>query len=332
MQPVVLMQLAAGPAGTALAQQRARALDRHQAAENPEQHDVAQRNRQLDLAEPPEQENSHTPTTEPASPPSSRIKPILKSTLPRRQWAMHPGQRSADQLVGRGGHRNGGRHADEDQQRSQQKPAADPEHPRQKPDRRAEPQQDENVQRHLGDRQVDIHASDRTGPFLRIGTAPLAKRAACRPEPTTRVPPGKAPKAGRSPFSRPQQPGDVLDLAQDRRRDRRRALGAVAQHARRYGRDRPSAAASRRRSGRARRRQAPDSASLKVEKFLPGEARQRRFARRGRRARHRCRRDCRPRAALRARRWCPGSGSGSVLARRIFSAIASASSVMLMRE
>src|SRR5205085_1862018 len=36
------------------------------------------------------QVNSHTPRTEPARPPISRMKPILKSTLPRRQCAMTP--------------------------------------------------------------------------------------------------------------------------------------------------------------------------------------------------------------------------------------------------
>src|SRR5260221_336199 len=55
MQPVVLMELAARPAGPALAQQGAGALDRHQPTQNPEQQNVEQRDRQLDLTQPLEQ-------------------------------------------------------------------------------------------------------------------------------------------------------------------------------------------------------------------------------------------------------------------------------------
>ena len=34
--------------------------------------------------------NSQTPSPEPARPPTSRIRPILTSTLPRSKWAMTP--------------------------------------------------------------------------------------------------------------------------------------------------------------------------------------------------------------------------------------------------
>ena len=73
----------------------------------------------------------------------------------------------ADELIGRGGDRHRLRHADQDQQGRQQKPAADPEHAREKSHRRPKDQENETVQRDRGDRQINVHESRRK--FLLAG-------------------------------------------------------------------------------------------------------------------------------------------------------------------
>ena len=101
--------------------------------------------------------NRNTPAVDPTKPPTSSMNPILKSTLSRCQWREHAGDRRGDDLVRlrRDGDRR--RHADEDQQRRQQETAADAEHAGKEADAGAEPQQHEDVEGHLGDRQVDLH-------------------------------------------------------------------------------------------------------------------------------------------------------------------------------
>ena len=56
------------------------------------------------------------------------------------------------------GDRDRGRDADEDQKRRHQEAAADPEHAGDEPDRRAHRQDEENIDRNVGDREVELHA------------------------------------------------------------------------------------------------------------------------------------------------------------------------------
>ena len=51
-----------------------------------------------------------------------------------------------------------GADADEDQQRRHQEPAADPEHPGHETHRRAHRQDEENIDRNIGDGEVELHA------------------------------------------------------------------------------------------------------------------------------------------------------------------------------
>jgi len=64
--------------------------------------------------------------------------------------------RGGDDLVGACRYRDGGGNAREDQERSEQEAAADPEHAREKADRRAKPQHHQEVHRHLGNGQIDL--------------------------------------------------------------------------------------------------------------------------------------------------------------------------------
>src|SRR5215469_10885315 len=78
------------------------------------------------------------------------------------------------------------RHADEDEKGRQQKAAADAEDAREEPHHRAQPKQEEDVERDGGDREINIH---RTGIFFLAAPAPLAST------PGTLQPPRKAGKA-----------------------------------------------------------------------------------------------------------------------------------------
>jgi hypothetical protein len=57
-----------------------------------------------------------------------------------------------------GGDRDRRCNADEDQERRHQEAAADPEHAGHKPNRRAHRQDEENIDRNVGDREVELHA------------------------------------------------------------------------------------------------------------------------------------------------------------------------------
>jgi hypothetical protein len=61
-------------------------------------------------------------------------------------------------VAGDGGDRDRGRDADEDQQRRHQKTAANPEHSGHKSDRRAHRQDEEDIDRKIGDREIELHA------------------------------------------------------------------------------------------------------------------------------------------------------------------------------
>ena len=69
------------------------------------------------------------------------------------------GKRRGDDLVGFGRHGDRGRDADEEQQRRHQKAAADAEHAGQDTDKPAQSQEEERVDRNLGNGQVDLHGA-----------------------------------------------------------------------------------------------------------------------------------------------------------------------------
>ena len=87
-----------------------------------------------------------------------------RAELEVERAALEMGERAregrGDDLVGAGGDRDRRRDVVEDQQRRDQEAAADAEHARQEPDRRPHGEQDEEIDRHLGDREIDAHPSN----------------------------------------------------------------------------------------------------------------------------------------------------------------------------
>ena len=67
------------------------------------------------------------------------------------------GHAGAGDLGGGGGHRDGRRDAVEDQQRRGEEAAADPEHAGQQADQPAQRDDQQRIDRHAGDGEVDVH-------------------------------------------------------------------------------------------------------------------------------------------------------------------------------
>jgi hypothetical protein len=82
---------------------------------------------------------------------------VERAALEMRERAR---KRRGDDLVGAGGDRDGWRDVVEDQQRRDQESAAHAEHPRQEADRRPHGQKNQEIDRHLGDREIDAHPSN----------------------------------------------------------------------------------------------------------------------------------------------------------------------------
>jgi hypothetical protein len=92
--------------------------------------------------------------------------PPLSSTSAKRRidGAAAPigdraGKRRGRDVARDRGDRDRGRDADEDQQRRHQEAAADAEHAGDESDRRAHRQDEENIDRNVGDREVELHAA-----------------------------------------------------------------------------------------------------------------------------------------------------------------------------
>ena len=90
-------------------------------------------------------------------PPSISTKPILKSTLPRRQWASTPETEEATIWLASVPTATGAGTPMKIRAGGHEKAAADPEHAGQEADHTAEAEQPEDVYRELGDGQVDLH-------------------------------------------------------------------------------------------------------------------------------------------------------------------------------
>ena len=73
----------------------------------------------------------------------------------------HPGDAAGDQLVGLGRDCDRWRHADENQQRRHEKAPADTEHSGQEADQPTHTEYQQGVDRHLGNREIDLHEDRR---------------------------------------------------------------------------------------------------------------------------------------------------------------------------
>ena len=102
---------------------------------------------------------NQTPSTEPTKPPATRTPPSLTSRALRRSALSALVVEEATIWRGLGCHRDGRRNAEEDQERRHQEAAADAEQAGDEADRRPHPEDQENVDRHFGDREINLHAN-----------------------------------------------------------------------------------------------------------------------------------------------------------------------------
>ena len=133
------------------------ALDEHQRADDAEENHVGELDQQIDLPDGAQRiEKLHTErgTDQPANQQHAAHLQIDGFALEMRQ---HAGKGGGDDLVRLGRHRDGGRDADEEQERRHQEPAADAEHARQDADQPAKPKQKKCVHADFCDGKVDQH-------------------------------------------------------------------------------------------------------------------------------------------------------------------------------
>jgi hypothetical protein len=140
------------------AQDGAQPFPEHQRADGREQHDVGQRNHQVELAERAQQREG--PDAErgaegAAAEQHQRQRRIDGAAAPVGNGA---GKRGGRDVAGDGSDRDRGRDPDEDQQRRHQKSAADAEHAGHKTNGRAHRKDEKNIDRNVGDRKVKLHA------------------------------------------------------------------------------------------------------------------------------------------------------------------------------
>ena len=115
---------AAGPAAPA---HGAHALHHHQPAHRPEYDDVEQRNREIDLPQPPQERKQLHPEhrADRAAGEEHQAHSVIDIAAPA--LGDQAGDRGADGLIGAGGDGDGRRDPDQQQQRCQQEAAAHPE-------------------------------------------------------------------------------------------------------------------------------------------------------------------------------------------------------------
>ena len=152
----MFVQLAAR-ALLAPAQQRTDALDQHQPADASEKENVGQRDDEIDLSDG--LKNAKDPYAEcrSASAADQHHQPQLDVDVLAPPMGKHARYAGGDKLVRLGSDRDGRRHADEDQQRRHQEPAADAEHPRQEADDAAHDEDEQPVDGHFGDGEINLH-------------------------------------------------------------------------------------------------------------------------------------------------------------------------------
>ena len=139
-------------------QQRAQAFPEHQPADGGQQDHVGHRNHEIELAERAQQREGPDP---------ERGADGAAAQQHRRQYRIdgapppigyRAGERGGRDMARDRGDRDRRRDADEDQKRRHQEAAADTEHAGDEPDRRAHRQDEENIDRNVGDREVELHA------------------------------------------------------------------------------------------------------------------------------------------------------------------------------
>jgi hypothetical protein len=140
-------------------QQCAHAFDQHQSANNAQKQDIGQRDDGIEIAQHaqlPEHEHTDNRSCNAANK-QHHAKLDINAAAP--EMHQRPGYRRRHNLVGSRGNRHGWRHPGKNQQRGDQKSAADPEHACKKTHRAPHAQQQHDVHGNLGDGQINLHVA-----------------------------------------------------------------------------------------------------------------------------------------------------------------------------
>src|SRR5215472_1748176 len=243
----MLMQSAPRSARPMHSQQRTHTLNHHQEAQNTEQKHVTDRDRQLDLTQSFEQREDPHPEKRAGKAADEQNVAHLEIDIAPAPMGEHARHRGSHQLVGGGGDGDSGRDPDENQKRRKEKAAADAKYTREKPNRGAKAEQQENVERHLGDRQIDVHGSRGAG-FPSSSRAVWQRRAFTGKFTTGTNGRGSANLSQRGGLIRAAEVRKSPALRAESGSRSRRRLRRPGARSRLGSRDRPSIGAFRRRS------------------------------------------------------------------------------------
>ena len=151
-----------GDASAPCARQGADRFEQHEAADEPHQRDVGDVDEKFELPGAPqcvEGPDADDGARDTARDQNEGKLAVERPPTPVGEGASRRGGGDLRRLRRDG---DSGGDADEDEQRRHQKPAADPEHARNKADRDTHAEDEEHIHGKFGDRQVDLHRSGLT--------------------------------------------------------------------------------------------------------------------------------------------------------------------------
>ena len=133
------------------------AFNEHQPADDAQKHHIGQADGQINLAQGTQQLEQPHPKRGAHKAPHGEDRPHHEIHIVPTHVSQHAGDGGRYDLIGPGAHRHRRRHADEDQKRGGEKAAAHPKHPRQQPHPAAHGKDQQNIDGHFRDGQVNLH-------------------------------------------------------------------------------------------------------------------------------------------------------------------------------
>jgi hypothetical protein len=133
--------------------------DQHQHPDGAKHDHIAKRHHQIDLAQFAQQREKLHAGSRSGQPAHQQHRAHLEVDRLAPPMHQNPRERGPRDLIGPGRHRHRRGNADQDQQGRDQKPAADPEQARDNADAPAQRDQQVDVDRNLGDGEIDLHES-----------------------------------------------------------------------------------------------------------------------------------------------------------------------------
>ena len=163
MHPIVLARLLQiGELAGSRPSHGLNALIQHQAANRAQKDDIEQRDDEIELAKFAQQDKDINTDTGAGDAAYNQQRSELEVERAAFEMGQGPAERRSNDLVGASSNCNRRWNIVENQQRRDQKPAADAKHARQKPHRRAHKEEHEDIDRNLGYRQVNTQCEPQT--------------------------------------------------------------------------------------------------------------------------------------------------------------------------